>query len=65
MSYDVFRRGTYVGDDRRLQGKEALLLPSQEGSLYVMAQFDDRELPEAIGWSRFPVTYFEEEETVQ
>lgn len=49
--------GKYVGEDLRLKGKTALLMEASPG--YVVAQFDDTSLVEAVGWWPFKVLEFE------
>jgi hypothetical protein len=49
-------RGTYVGPSSELAGKKALLRTAPEGQDYVLAQFDDTELPHNLthAWTKWP-----------
>jgi hypothetical protein len=57
------RHGTYIGKDKRLRGKTALVRddPMTEGML---AQFDDVYLPEAFDWWPFRADEFELDELI-
>ena len=56
----VFRSGTYSGSSNRLGGKHAILLPAPKAG-WVLAQFDDLDLPEAYNWHPFPEGDFKED----
>lgn len=43
----------YVGVRKRLHGKTALVVSLNDTDRFVTAQFDDRTLPDAYGWSTF------------
>ena len=61
-------QGTYIGDRPELKGKTAILQEAKNhfalaqrngaGSLELLAQFDDRSLPEAYGWHKFECSDF-------
>lgn len=55
----VMLHGTYIGPDKTLQGKKALL-SLQKHSIRLLAQFDDLLLPMSYvyGWKEFPESYF-------
>jgi hypothetical protein len=50
----------YVGPQKRLQGRTALVRPCPTRPNDVYAQFDDRELALAYGWHAFLATEFED-----
>lgn len=52
-------RARYCGPIQKYRRRMALLrIP--EGEPFVLAQFDDRSMPEAFGWHPFPRHYFED-----
>lgn len=59
----TYRSGTYRGPSNRLGGKHAILLPAPALG-WVLAQFDDLDLPEALGWHPFPEGDFKEDEPI-
>ena len=61
----MFEHKRYIGEDKRLQGKTALIQPFPEENIKgtankVIAQFDDMDLPEAFNWWPFYDCEFED-----